>query len=748
MKRTSRKLLVALAVVAVIIIAASIALRVIFTEEKLISLIVPRAEKALDASIELGGVRIEFPFGFGVEVERLRVSKELEEGREIHFSSESVEIKASLVSLIKRKPRLSKVQISQSDITVKMDKGKTLVVKGLSSAMSVAPEDSLYQIDIDLKVDSIMVVTDEPAEQNAVARVHFKGKIKTVFPFEKGEKRLFPPTSVDCVLGIGGLIAAGQNLPVSLDMEGSISLSGNIIASDDLVIKSGKSSSDIAFEITFDKKTQPEYLNFVQKTRIDISDLTPFLEGSAEVSGEGILLDLNGRGKIDPIAKFVKNISEGNSFNTEQIFRDFTFGGRLKVKNSSIVPSDSPVSISALNLEVDIKGGSVEEVKSDFKINGRPFSIEASFPNILPATFEVISLFGSDRAPAFSPAEFGKIFRVLRADCKISVGIAGSYIDVRQFAVDDSRSGAKAQKESKREKEISASTLSSNPLAANPITLLFLKHSDISVRLDSIVTSHAVITSLNMAGEIRNGQILLDPVRVEFADGSVESSVSVNLENLCQIQTAANIVAKNLNADKILSGFSDSESFINGSLDVKGSGIVTIVPGAVSAKSLHARCSILSRDGQVDFSRFFSPLSDALPIDLSKYERYHYDNWNGNLVISDGRVIIKDWNMKSRDGDILAGGSIGFDSTLDLTARLTIPPGTQEKMKDLRKYGDLVNLFRDDKGNLVFVFDIGGTVKSPRVALNQSRAREKAKDRVVDELKKKGVKTLKDLFKK
>jgi len=187
---------------------------------------------------------------------------------------------------------------------------------------------------------------------------------------------------------------------------------------------------------------------------------------------------------------------------------------------------------------------------------------------------------------------------------------------------------------------------------------------------------------------------------------------------------------------------------IKGNFDIKGTGRVTIAPDKTPAKSLHARCSILSRDGQVDLSKYFSPLSKALPIDLSKYERYHYDTWNGNLVISDGRVIFKDWNMKSRDGDILAGGSIGFDETLDLTARLTIPPGTQERMKDLRKYGDLVNLFRDEKGNLLFVFDIGGTVKSPRVALDQSRAKEKAKDKAVDELKKKGVKALKDLFKK
>jgi hypothetical protein len=267
--------------------------------------------------------------------------------------------------------------------------------------------------------------------------------------------------------------------------------------------------------------------------------------------------------------------------------------------------------------------------------------------------------------------------------------------------------------------------------------------------LDSVITPKAVITLLNVEGKIRDGKIHLDPVRAELAGGSLESSVSVSLENLHHVRTAASATAKGLKADRILTGFSDSNDFVKGDLDMKGMGRVSFIPGTTPVKSLNAKCSIYSSDGYVNFSSIFSPLSDAVHVDLSKYERYHYDTWNGNLVISGGRVIIKDWDMKSRDGDIMAGGSIGFDGTMDCTARLTIPPGTQNKMKDLHKYGDLMNLFRDGKGNLAFVFDIGGTVKSPRVALDQSRAREKAKEKIVDELKEKAkVKGIDELKKK
>jgi hypothetical protein len=103
--------------------------------------------------------------------------------------------------------------------------------------------------------------------------------------------------------------------------------------------------------------------------------------------------------------------------------------------------------------------------------------------------------------------------------------------------------------------------------------------------------------------------------------------------------------------------------------------------------------------------------------------------------------------MNSKDGNILASGAIGLDGSLSCRASLIIDPETQKRMKDLRKYRDLVDLFRDETGNLVFPFDIGGTAEAPKVKLDQSGAKKKAEEKLLEELKKKAADKLKGLFK-
>ncbi|MDZ7860819.1 MAG: AsmA-like C-terminal region-containing protein [Candidatus Krumholzibacteriota bacterium] len=741
MKRINRKLLVTLVVIAIVVIAASVALRVVFTDDKLISMIVPRIEKNLGAGVEVGDVKIEFPFGFGVEVERLRVSKELESGEEIGFYSESAEVKASLMSLIRRKPKLTKVRINRGDITISKDRVKMLTVKGISSVMSLVPEDKLYKIGIALGIDSILLRSDETSEISSAAGLNYKGVIETDFPIRKTDEELFPRATINGVFKTGKLMFSGQKVPAEFEGEGSINLSGNVVATDDLVIKSGKSSSDVRFEITFDKDRKPEDLNFTQSIRIDLSDLKPFLRESSIAPEGTVALDLNGDGKLKPLIRGLKDISKtSGEGKKDQIFKDFKLEGKLDINAASIGPAVLPADISDINIDAGINRGSVRELKCNFKLNGRPFSLEGSFINIIPAALEVVSIFSGESAPDLSPAGVNSIFSGMRSDSENSIEITGSYIDLEEFLGDDSGPDSQGMEGSDSENMPRAMII------RNPVTLVFLKSLDFSARVDSVVSSRAVITSLDMACKIRNGNISLEPLKGRVAGGSFESSGMITLRNPDQIRTAMNLKADGIEIGRILSRFSSSSSLVRGKFDINSTGRMNYSRHADPLESLHARCSIYSSDGYVDFSGFFSPVTAAVPLDFSKYEKYHYETWKGDLLITGGRVIIKDWKLRSGDGDILAGGSIGLDGTLSCTAKLVIPPGAQKRMKDLSKYGDLVDLFKDDKGNLIFVFDIGGTVKSPIVKLDQTKVRDKAKKKVVDDLKKKAVEKLKGLF--
>ncbi len=72
-----------------------------------------------------------------------------------------------------------------------------------------------------------------------------------------------------------------------------------------------------------------------------------------------------------------------------------------------------------------------------------------------------------------------------------------------------------------------------------------------------------------------------------------------------------------------------------------------------------------------------------------------------------------------------------------------ITPSQQANMKDLARYAGIIDLFRDDEGNILLMLDIGGTAKQPKVRLDQSKAKKKAEEKLLD-----GVKsTIKDFFK-
>jgi hypothetical protein len=129
-------------------------------------------------------------------------------------------------------------------------------------------------------------------------------------------------------------------------------------------------------------------------------------------------------------------------------------------------------------------------------------------------------------------------------------------------------------------------------------------------------------------------------------------------------------------------------------------------------------------------------------------QKLDFSKWTGNYSIQNGRLATDDWKIASSGGDFAISGSFGFDGSLDYRAHIVIPPQAQQKMKDLEKFGDMVDLFRDGKGNLVLDLDVGGTAKSPKVALDQTSAKEKAGRKLIDGVKKGAADKLKDLLEK
>ncbi len=748
MKRTGRRIIITLGIILAVLIVSAVVLRIVFTRDRLVGMILPRAEKALGAQIEVGDVSVQFPFGFGVAIEDLKFQKGLEEGKEIHFSSAKVDVKASLVSLIRRRPRLSAVNISEGSLRSVMKEGGAIELKGVNSSMSVDPLPAGYRADIRLKADSLLITGEDITERRGAAGIYLGGVVNTAADFADSIGSAFPETTFEGELRIPELVLSGEALKAGVVISGVTGIKGLELSSDDTRISSDYGDMALSYRLVFDSGMAPEFVEFAGSGRIDLADFAGFIEDKGIEAAGRISYELRGEGKAAPLAGLAERFASTGFLEADNpIPEDFSLEGRLEVENSSFKRIEPPVSMTGLNMSSVISGNDIKDIEASFSFDGTPFKVKGTADNILPALAEIASIYSRGGFDDISPSRFGRLFDGLKVDSRISLDVSGGAVDAGGFLpAEGLKEGKKGTASGAQQGKDQEEVKGAQALLANPAALLALKSSVLKVRLAELSSPYGDLSSLSATVKADRGMIVVRPVEAEYAGGKINSSALVDLKDLDQITASASFSASEVKADRAISRFTEAGNIIRGVLDLSGTGRVNFAPGIDPLKSLHARYSVDSKSGVVDFSKYLSSISAATGLDLSRYQNYSYDSWKGDFVVSAGKVIIDEWKMEAKSGNILAAGNIGLDGVLNCRAKIIIPPAVQADMKDLRKYRDLADLFRDESGNLVFPLDIGGTAKSPKVSLNQSGARKKAEEKVMEELKKKAADKLKDLF--
>jgi hypothetical protein len=412
--------------------------------------------------------------------------------------------------------------------------------------------------------------------------------------------------------------------------------------------------------------------------------------------------------------------------------------GTVDMSVDELPGGKGPARISSLKTTASIIGGSVKSIDASFKMGGRPWKVKGEMKDVMPALAELMLL----AEKGDMPKTLGPVLDGLVNSPDMSLYVEGRAFDAAAFqeqaekeklSVDKSSGGGGAPMEK----------APADPFAANPVTLLMLKKTFVSVKLDSIISKGAVLTSLDAQGRISNGVLRASPVTVDYAGGKGSGRVVSDLRDPSNIKNDIDLDFSGIDAGRALSGFHSAGGLVSGTFAMKLDGRFTAGPGMDILQNLTATGRATSTSGTVDFTRFMAPLK-ATGFNLSSIEKFDFHEWTEKFVIDKGRVISEVWTIKSNNGDWDVSGSFGFDGTLAYNAGLMITPQQQKHMKDLEKYASIVDLFRDDKGNILLMLDIGGTATQPKVRLDQSRAKENAGKKLLDEAKDK----LKGLFNK
>jgi hypothetical protein len=544
-------------------------------------------------------------------------------------------------------------------------------------------------------------------------------------------------TAISGKAAFSGVKARHEALPVPLEIAGDISLSQESVGSDEITIGVGKSRAVCGLDISLAAGRKPEKVNFAGQADIDVADLVTSLEIEGLSASGRVKADIGGGGTPDVLAGlFPANAQEATPEQIGRFWKMITLSGSVKVEDVAARTAESAAAVSGLTGTARIEQGDINDLQARFELGGSPYEVQGTFKGLMPALAELMLMVKQER----EIASLRDLLYSIQNVPDIALALEGRSFDSRRFQKKEKggeirgKGGATGG---------GADNPASGPAAQNPIVPLILKNSTFTAQLDSVITDKAVFTAVAAKGKIRDGIVKADPVTLEYAGGKGKASLDVDMRDPSSVKTHMDLSLDNVEAARALESISRYAGLLNGRFTISSKGSLTNEAGKNPLMSLTATGSAFSSSGKVDFQPFLAPLSASGQLPLDNLKSFDFREWSGHFIIEQGRLKTDDWKIISPIGDWSISGFFGLDGMIGYDVQLVIPPNVQKNMKDLRKYGDLVDLLRDEKGNLILDIRVSGSADDPKASLDMTRATEKAGDKLMDQLKKKASDYLK-----
>jgi len=756
-------LLIALAVVACVVAAAVVAVRLVFTQEKLMAIVLPRVERMVDAKVTIGDIKVNFPFGFGVDIEDLRFGKTLPDTTELDFSSRRVTIRASLLSLLRRKPEITSAAVRGGSVTlVNANKDREIGLRGLEAQLAMKPEGELFALDAKARADSVLVARPGSPPAVVLERVAFDGALETDrelsrLAIKEGQVRWDDLVSM-AITGEATDLKTSPRLDVTI--EGAEKPLAPVLEKIEAFKLDELSPAAAQAPKPASDGPRPEIAGGTLKYSARIQGLArePLgmsLSFEAALAGASFRMgDLASLGGVS--ARFA---GSGNAFawqslmpsaskplTLEQVtlsWQAIELEGTIDVSDGEIVlqaarqapaPREGefvppPVRISGLKAKAEISGTDVKRVAGEFRVGGSPFTFSGSLANVMPAAAELALvaqklLQTGDAKPV---ADLGPYLDKMVNAPVIRVEAAGRSFDAQPYQKPRETSKSEAPKTAVPRQE---------PASGGAGAILFLKNTVFTVKLDSVVTREAVLTAVEAKGTIRDGRVRIDPATFGYAGGKGSATIASDVRKPARVESSIDFSLDGVEAGEALGRLVSLGTLIQGRFNVSSKASLVTGHGLDPLVSLTAAGSALSNKGSVNFEKYLGGLASIQNFDVAPLVKFDFREWAGNFKVQNGRFVTDDWKIASSSGAWAIKGSFGLDGSLDYTVHAVIPPAVQQRMKNIDAYKSALDLMRDSSGNLVLDIRVTGTSKHPSAMLDLSKAKSKAQDKVLEGLKK------------
>ncbi len=258
----------------------------------------------------------------------------------------------------------------------------------------------------------------------------------------------------------------------------------------------------------------------------------------------------------------------------------------------------------------------------------------------------------------------------------------------------------------------------------------------VEFRVDRLVHPRTEVTGLH--GKLLSGAegLKLEGLRGGILGGNLSGDMNLTPDTEGVLDCRGKFSVNGARGPDFLAAFSPIKRGVEGVLSSELQFQFLLPPGG-KPENLGVDADLDLADAALVNVPLASSLASAAGLPVR--DRYDLGRVRQNLKVRGGRVITKDLRLPFEDGEVLMGGSAGLAGDLDFDGGWKLGPAT------LKRLGPASNLtfLKNAEGAVELDFHVGGTAVKPKVTLDTTAMEARLKEQVKQELEEKGEKLIK-----
>jgi len=795
------KILVGIVVgIIVLFLLVSLVVKIVFTKERLLSLLVPKIEQALNRKVEIDDVSVSIFGGLGVDVVGMRVLNPSGFTQEELFKFDQLLVRVKFWPLLHKRIEVKKLVLKSPLINLEKNREG---VSNFSDLLKGGKGGFFLPVAFDqMEIRDGQILYLDDKDKKRIVLHKFEERAKLSLDEKMENARATGTISINQIeLDLPKYKGKLPSLTFSLEHDLSFNVPGDSLNINLLKIGIAKVSMDIKGKV--EKLSTTPIMNLsVSSNEIPLEDILASLPkeessplNKLKTSGKmGVSVSLEGEMKTDTLPQIQgKVFFRDVQVDFAQIPQPFKMAyGEINFNNTSVSLFFSEAKLGEVPLEF-------KAVVDDFKDPNLTSELKMKFDLALLGEFKKmpeetslkgeteidIKAYGKIKKPQQMNLSGRVDLRNVEATTKAlgvpvknlnaDLSFKGGDVNITNLTLSLGESSLALQGRfyqaipyflfKGKEKPVLNFSLNS-PLmdldkifpvskeaeiqgtkATSDTVLLPDINAQGQVSIQKLIFREIEFTNLSASLNVTDGILKIENAASNVYSGTIGGKILCDLNDINNLKFNMDFTASQIEANDFLSRFTSFHDHLFGKLNLTSSFSGTGTKVEDIQKSLTASGTAAITDGRLVNFDLLNQLASYLKLKTFKEEQIK--TLRNSFRIENSRLWFDDFSASAKDGDFGLSGSVGLDGSLDykLTAVLSL-----ELSASFDALGDLSDYFKNDQGRVVLDVKIKGPSKNPEFVLDASKAEEKFKKRMgekaKDELKKKGEDLLKELFKK